>query len=154
MKNKSKSSSRKDGKSKNRPKENSVRSYVDMLVGLAARDNSLVEQANVMVVDAKKVSDENLHPLLREGRIRNGEIWIDGNTSLLNLNLSHNKMTDLGLGKLHTAMKYQQEKRKRSMSQEQQIQSEASGGLSCSRSVSGLQRLSIEKNLTSNKQIR
>ena len=131
-----------------------MRSYVDMLVGLAARDNYPVEQADVMVVDAKKVSDKNLHPLLREGRIRNGEIWIDGNMSLLNLNLSHNKITDLGLEKLHTAMKYQQKKRERLTPQEQQIQSEASDELNCSPSVSGLQRLSIEKNLTANKQIR
>ena len=65
------------------------------------------------------------NPLLGQVRTLSDERWTNGNTSLMNLNLSHNRVTNGGLMSLHSALNDQNE---------------------CRSNNDGLKRLSIMKN--------
>ncbi|KAM6365277.1 leucine-rich repeat-containing protein 71 isoform 1-T1 [Pluvialis apricaria] len=55
---------------------------------------------------------EPLHPLLEEARLHQGRVVLPGNRALLNLNLTHNHVTERGLGAFLAALEEQQREKK------------------------------------------
>ena len=47
-------------------------------------------------------------PLLEKGMLVDDELLLPGNKVMMNVNLSRNKITEVGLDRLHSALKYQQ----------------------------------------------
>ncbi|KAM6330907.1 leucine-rich repeat-containing protein 71 [Alca torda] len=61
---------------------------------------------------AKKKAADPAHPLLEEARQERGSVVLPGNRALLNLNLTHNHITERGLGAFLAALEGQQREKK------------------------------------------
>ena len=97
-----KTSKKKDGKGKDKRSKSSWDKAVK-----AQKTNGVPKTERIKSPQTEDDPYDFKNPLLEKARLINGELWIPGNRSLINLNLSRNMISKVGVESLHTAIKYQ-----------------------------------------------
>ena len=86
----------------------------DKYIGDTSKSQKVTKEKSSSKLHRNKSPAQNLedtfdfiNPLLEETREFDGQLWIPGNRSLINLNLARNKITNAGVEMLYTAIRYQ-----------------------------------------------